>query len=659
MPIVLIAIPGVACGQPELNVDTPTAGKQVRQSFQIPGTEETVRYWLYLPKDFDRTRQSGYPVLLFLHGDNAKAEFGTTQANGVDELNKVLNVDTPPGLIHEGKAGTDLSACIVVSPQLVKMMGEEPSGCTEEVAVDKFAFWKRDQLKALVEHVCCQFNGDPERRYCTGVSLGGFGCWHLMEGYPTFFAAGAPIAGGWPRNENGRIDVDGLTNVEPSERQRIAKRLSQTPIRAFHRRKDECVSVKRTEELVDEVNAVGGKDIDRVIYEPGKPEPVPSPFHNAWKAAYDPKPADNLCAWLLRHKRRNLPPQRIDIRQIKGIAVIGDGLSSGQSYDDSWVEFLAGPPRWNADGNPEYPNRSLNFGPLGKCGARTYNLAKTGQTSSKILNGGQADRVCELVREGKINLVIVATGYADLMGPENGNLLKRVAAGEDITSSAISAKLRKFEQNIFDLCEKITTSFRDRMTQPNADIQSGFPRLMIVGIADLTQTPFFEHNYAQRGDQSRDNSPAWIAAEKLIDSFNVVLLTAAVKAHATLQQQPVTQSDGIRNGLVAFVDVAEYSTTYEGPGTIKIGGMDFDLHGASDEDPLCLYHKDGLHRKAIGNGLFANLILEGINHLMGSNPPTLTDGEIMLGAGIQDRFIPETLGRNRSNRRFTSVIGID
>ena len=47
-------------------------------------------------------------------------------------------------------------------------------------------------LKALDETIK-EFNGDPERLYLTGLSMGGYGTWSIGSKFPPKFAALAPI----------------------------------------------------------------------------------------------------------------------------------------------------------------------------------------------------------------------------------------------------------------------------------------------------------------------------------------------------------------------------------------------------------------------------------------------------------------------------------
>lgn len=79
---------------------------------------------------------------------------------------------------------------------------------------------------------------DPARIYLTGISMGGFGAWELLTRYPNRFAAGIPICGGG----------------DPA----FAQPLTQTPIWAFHGKKDKLVKVARTTEMIDAIVQVGG-----------------------------------------------------------------------------------------------------------------------------------------------------------------------------------------------------------------------------------------------------------------------------------------------------------------------------------------------------------------------------------------------------------------
>ena len=62
------------------------------------------------------------------------------------------------------------------------------------------------ELLEFVDLICDRYPLDRQRGYCTGLSLGGFGCWTLASAAPYCFAAIAPICGSfcpYPVQEDG------------------------------------------------------------------------------------------------------------------------------------------------------------------------------------------------------------------------------------------------------------------------------------------------------------------------------------------------------------------------------------------------------------------------------------------------------------------------
>ena len=75
-----------------------------------------------------------------------------------------------------------------------------------------------------------------------------------------------------------------------------------------------------------------------------------------------------------------------------------------------------------------------------------------------------------------------------------------------------------------------------------------------------------------------------------------------------------------------------------------IGGVEIANMEQSKSAPTVLF-QDGTHPRAVGNGIVVNMILEGINRTTGMNLPMLTDREILISAGIGDRFVRVTFTR--------------
>jgi len=218
---------------------------QTPQSFEFKITRTVSgKYLLYLPETYGNDATQHWPLLLFLHGSGERGD-------NLDLLKK----HGPPKLIAAGKQ----FPFIVVSPQ-----------CPRNEK------WSPEVLTALLDEVQEKYAVDKDRVYVTGLSMGGFGTWMLATEHPDRFAALVPICGGGnPRQ---------------------ADRLKNIPIRVFHGAKDQVVKMEMSQEMVDALNAAGGK-VQFTIY--------PEANHDSWTQTYDdPK----LYEWLLQQRRGGSTP---------------------------------------------------------------------------------------------------------------------------------------------------------------------------------------------------------------------------------------------------------------------------------------------------------------------------------------------------------------
>jgi predicted peptidase len=133
-----------------------------------------------------------------------------------------------------------------------------------------------DELHALLMDAVQRYNIDEACIYLTGLSMGGYGAWHLAAAYPDLFAAVVPICGGM-------IHDSGFTEK--------IKVLKDVPIWIFHGAKDEAVPIQNSKELYDALKKYGGH-VKFTIY--------PKLGHDSWTKTYD---NPNLYKWLLKHKR--------------------------------------------------------------------------------------------------------------------------------------------------------------------------------------------------------------------------------------------------------------------------------------------------------------------------------------------------------------------
>src|SRR4051794_23883195 len=136
------------------------------KTFVVAGAPTNkLRYLLYLPKAYQTSPGTVWPLMLFLHGAGERgSNVFSVSWNG------------PPKLVREGH---DLPF-ILVSPQ-----------CPE-----KQWWYEYDKtLIKLLDDIETQYRVDTNRVYLTGLSMGGSGTWSVGLKHPDRFAALAPICG--------------------------------------------------------------------------------------------------------------------------------------------------------------------------------------------------------------------------------------------------------------------------------------------------------------------------------------------------------------------------------------------------------------------------------------------------------------------------------
>ena len=136
-----------------------------------------------------------------------------------------------------------------------------------------------EKLKSLVEHIRRDPRTDPERVYCVGNSMGGYGTWQLAISMPDAFAVIIPICGGGMAWNTGRLQT--------------------TVVRAFHGGADHTVATEESVRMVERA-VKKGVDATLTIY--------PETGHNSWDPTYKNK---ELFDWMrtVRKAKEPLPPQ--------------------------------------------------------------------------------------------------------------------------------------------------------------------------------------------------------------------------------------------------------------------------------------------------------------------------------------------------------------
>jgi predicted peptidase len=164
-------------------------------------------YLLYVPPWYDTVSQS-VPLVIYLHGSSKRGS----------DLNR-LKAYGLPFYVDRGHQYN----FIIASPQC-------PAGKS----------WLTDDwFGPLYAQLRQNYRIDTTRVYVMGMSLGGYGTWHVALDYPEVFAALVPICGGCLDSAN------------------ICK-IGHIPTWAFHGKKDKAVPFSETEKLVNRLQQCGG-----------------------------------------------------------------------------------------------------------------------------------------------------------------------------------------------------------------------------------------------------------------------------------------------------------------------------------------------------------------------------------------------------------------
>ncbi|MEH2200691.1 prolyl oligopeptidase family serine peptidase [Nostoc sp.] len=207
---------------------------------------DSYNYLLFLPDglhpDGDRNeiQQPLLPTILFLHGAGQRgSDLDDVRKHGVAKVVE-QQADFP---------------FIVISPQCPRR-----------------EYWNIERLSTLLDEVIASRAVDPDRVYLTGLSMGGYGTWHLAAAQPERFAAIAPICGGGNPQAAGK--------------------LKNLPVWAFHGAKDNVVPLSESEIMVSALKVHDG-NVKFTVY--------PEANHDSWTQTYN---NPELYEWFLQHWRQ-------------------------------------------------------------------------------------------------------------------------------------------------------------------------------------------------------------------------------------------------------------------------------------------------------------------------------------------------------------------
>lgn len=237
-----------------INVSTQIPRAGMLQRTGVIGRRRQ-RYSVYIPDNYEPSRR--WPVILFLHGS------GERGADGVAPTTLGLG---PAVLQHPERF-----PALVVFPQALRGMN-----------------WRGQMLDgacAALEDVIDAFNGDTDRIYLTGISMGGYGAVRLALQEPDRFAALVPVCGGIELPET-------VVNTDAEDPANVAARLLRhLPVWAFHGSDDPVIPVNESRRFVQALEAAGAD----VHY-----SEFAGVGHGSWDQAYA---TPELWSWLFMQRR--------------------------------------------------------------------------------------------------------------------------------------------------------------------------------------------------------------------------------------------------------------------------------------------------------------------------------------------------------------------
>lgn len=232
------------------------------RSVEINGTRYP--YTVYVPRDWTPTR--AWPVILSLHGSGERGSDGVRQM----QIGAAAAIRSHPERVP----------AIAVFPQTpaeTRWLGEPVDAA----------------MRALDEAIT-EFHGDRDRVYLTGLSMGGYGTYHVALAHPKRFAGLVVVCGGLrPHPSTTAVQLSPLVEGQSDPYAYVARSLRDIPMWLFHGEADTVIPVDESRTMIAALRAEGAPEVHYTEY--------PGVGHNAWDRAY--READ-LWPWLFAQKRR-------------------------------------------------------------------------------------------------------------------------------------------------------------------------------------------------------------------------------------------------------------------------------------------------------------------------------------------------------------------
>lgn len=239
----------------------PLVAQQTADAFEAKTYRDgdfLLNYRIHIPKDLPPGEK--IPLVLFLHGAGERGDNNIRQLHhGIPSLLAYIQKNAIPAILLAPQCPAGMQWVAVPWGGDSHTMPDSPTPALRAV-------------QNLLSQILAEFPVDPSRISVTGISMGGFGTWDLLQRQPDLFAAGLPICGGGDTAQ--------------------AARLTPIPIWTFHGNKDTAVKTQRSRDMVQAIKNAGGTLVHYTEY--------PGVAHNSWTQTYKD---DAVLDWLFSQQK--------------------------------------------------------------------------------------------------------------------------------------------------------------------------------------------------------------------------------------------------------------------------------------------------------------------------------------------------------------------
>ena len=218
----------------------------------------TIPYRFAAPKAVEAGKK--YPLVILFHGAGERGTNNVAQlVHGATDLLNYMKEKGIEGYFIAGQCPSGKQWVDTPWSLLSHTMPEKPS---ESMAL----------MIGLIEKTMKELPVDRDQVLVTGISMGGYGTWDIVQRHPDWFAAAMPCCGGGDAA--------------------LAWKIREVPIWAFHGDQDTVVPFKRSRNMVAVLWAIDGK----IRY-----REYPGVGHNCWGATY--ADWDNVLSWFFAQRK--------------------------------------------------------------------------------------------------------------------------------------------------------------------------------------------------------------------------------------------------------------------------------------------------------------------------------------------------------------------